>query len=261
MWSDMKMKSECADGRNAAGRSANKQAWQSERVGTVADRWMAIGATSIAVVVGTLFLVNTVSVRVATMSALAVVVAIIVGARIARRRTRKTSAARNTTYRWKRGAEGEQQTAEALKALPRDGYVVFHDLRLGKLRANIDHVVVGRTGVFVLDTKNWTKRAAFDQRINDWWYGEPLRTLAIPTLAERDYIVTTLEAPLRHWRTPVFAAWVMAGAEQVVHNIDEVNVIPIRLVASWISSRPTVLTDSQVAKLASELNKRARSAF
>jgi Nuclease-related domain len=58
---------------------------------------------------------------------------------------------------WRRGAHGERHTARLLDRLTRDGYVVFHDLALpGNTSANVDHLVIGPTGVFVIDSKQWT---------------------------------------------------------------------------------------------------------
>jgi hypothetical protein len=58
---------------------------------------------------------------------------------------------------FERGAEGEEATATALAALPAEEWTVFHDLRWpGRKFANVDHVVVGPPGVFVIDSKNWT---------------------------------------------------------------------------------------------------------
>lgn len=56
--------------------------------------------------------------------------------------------------RWRRGAEGEQCTAELLDTLPARRWTVWHDLRVPGSRANIDHLVVGPTGVWVVDTKS-----------------------------------------------------------------------------------------------------------
>lgn len=55
--------------------------------------------------------------------------------------------------RWRRGAEGEELTAARLDELPPRRWAVWHDLRVPGSRANIDHLVVGRTGVWVIDTK------------------------------------------------------------------------------------------------------------
>jgi hypothetical protein len=58
---------------------------------------------------------------------------------------------------WQRGAHGERRTARLLDRLTRDGYVVFHDLAVpGKTSANVDHLAIGPTGVFVIDSKQWT---------------------------------------------------------------------------------------------------------
>jgi hypothetical protein len=55
--------------------------------------------------------------------------------------------------RWRHGAEAERRTADLLDHLPPRGWMVWHDLRMPGSRANIDHVVAGRTGVWVIDTK------------------------------------------------------------------------------------------------------------
>jgi Nuclease-related domain len=57
---------------------------------------------------------------------------------------------------WQRGAAGERQTARLLDRLGREGYVVFHDLAMPGSAANLDHLVVGPSGVFVIDSKQWS---------------------------------------------------------------------------------------------------------
>jgi hypothetical protein len=54
--------------------------------------------------------------------------------------------------RWRRGADGESATAELLSRLPRR-WVVLHDRAVPGSVANIDHLVIGPTGVWVIDTK------------------------------------------------------------------------------------------------------------
>jgi len=58
---------------------------------------------------------------------------------------------------WQRGVRGERHTARLLDRLTGDGYVVFHDLAVpGNTSANVDHLVIGPSGVFVIDTKQWS---------------------------------------------------------------------------------------------------------
>jgi hypothetical protein len=76
-------------------------------------------------------------------------VAVLVGWRL---RFRPSEQART----WQRGAHGERQTARLLDRLTRDGLVVFHDLAVPGSPANVDHLVIGPSGVFVIDSKQWT---------------------------------------------------------------------------------------------------------
>ena len=80
---------------------------------------------------------------------LGVAVAALVGWRL---RFRPSEQARS----WQRGAHGERRTARLLDRLTRDGYVVFHDLAVPGSPANVDHLVIGPTGLFVIDSKQWT---------------------------------------------------------------------------------------------------------
>jgi len=57
---------------------------------------------------------------------------------------------------WQRGAHGERRTARLLDRLTRDGFVVFHHLAVPGSDANVDHLLIGATGVFVIDSKQWT---------------------------------------------------------------------------------------------------------
>ncbi len=59
---------------------------------------------------------------------------------------------------WRKGARGERRTARRLRRLVRRGYVAFHDLAMPGSRANIDHLLIGPTGVFVIDSKQYSGR-------------------------------------------------------------------------------------------------------
>lgn len=59
----------------------------------------------------------------------------------------------NKSKTWAKGAEGEEKVIEKLENLGVK-YKVFHDLVLPGENQNIDHVVVGENGIFVLETKN-----------------------------------------------------------------------------------------------------------
>jgi hypothetical protein len=58
-----------------------------------------------------------------------------------------------------KGAKGEEWVAHELSFLP-SSYTVFNGLRLGG-KQNFDHIVVGPSGVFVVETKNWKGSVEF----------------------------------------------------------------------------------------------------
>ena len=57
-----------------------------------------------------------------------------------------------STKAWASGARGEERLAAALDGV--DGIRALHDRRVPGTRGNIDHLVVGPSGVFVVDAKN-----------------------------------------------------------------------------------------------------------
>lgn len=61
---------------------------------------------------------------------------------------------RQSTEAWAKGAEGERRTAHTLHRLG-SRYRVVHDLPMPR-GGNIDHVVVGPTGVFTIETKHYS---------------------------------------------------------------------------------------------------------
>jgi hypothetical protein len=53
---------------------------------------------------------------------------------------------------WRKGAVGEYEVGAELERLS-DDYSLFNDVNTG--RGNIDHIVVGPTGFFAIETKDW----------------------------------------------------------------------------------------------------------
>jgi hypothetical protein len=83
---------------------------------------------------------------------------------------------------WKIGAEGERKTEHALAPLDRSRWVVRHDV--ANHRGNYDHVLVGRAGVFMLDTKNdrgrsFSARQASGGGSRRWWWSGPTSTVTL----------------------------------------------------------------------------------
>jgi hypothetical protein len=56
---------------------------------------------------------------------------------------------------WAKGSEGERQLAEGLTRRIGDRAVLLHDRRIPRSRANIDHLAIAPSGVWVIDAKTY----------------------------------------------------------------------------------------------------------
>lgn len=58
-------------------------------------------------------------------------------------------------YSWIKGDKGEKIVSKYLGNLP-SGYFVLNDVNIPKGKGNIDHLVIGPTGIFLIETKNYS---------------------------------------------------------------------------------------------------------
>jgi Nuclease-related domain len=65
---------------------------------------------------------------------------------------------RQSTKAWVVGAVGEERLGARLDSLASAGIAVLHDRRIPGTRANIDHIVVTRAGIWVIDAKRYKGR-------------------------------------------------------------------------------------------------------
>jgi hypothetical protein len=57
---------------------------------------------------------------------------------------------------WQKGAAGEEAVGRRFAVLAEEGFAVLHDRRKPGTRWNIDHLVVGPRGVYVIDAKHYS---------------------------------------------------------------------------------------------------------
>jgi hypothetical protein len=79
-----------------------------------------------------------------------------------------------STKAWAKGSRGEQALGRHLDQLD-DGtsLIVLHDRRLPRTRANIDHIAIAPSGVYVIDAKNYTGKV---QRVDKGgWFSSDWR--------------------------------------------------------------------------------------
>jgi len=70
---------------------------------------------------------------------------------------------RKTIRQLKLGRDGERDVAEVLEEMREKGYKVFHDIKGDDF--NVDHLVVGSHGLFVIETKTASKPAKGDAKV------------------------------------------------------------------------------------------------
>jgi len=97
---------------------------------------------------------------------------------------------------WRTGARGERRTARRLRRLVRHGYVAFHDLAMPGSRANIDHLLIGPTGVFVIDSKQYSGRIQQTPDGHVWHNHYPLDEQLATVRAEAGSVQAILGAPV-----------------------------------------------------------------
>jgi hypothetical protein len=68
---------------------------------------------------------------------------------------------------WSKGAKGEKIVAKKLKELPKK-YTAIRDVKIPNYGGDFDHVVVGPTGIYIIETKNYKPTYIPDE--NCWYH-------------------------------------------------------------------------------------------
>ena len=155
---------------------------------------------------------------------------------------------------WRRGAAGERHTARLLGPLERQGWTILHDLAVPGSAANIDHLAIGRGGVFVIDSKQYRGRLQVDPTGLLWHGRYPLTPTLRAVEFEADRAAQVLADP------QVVIPIVAVHGAQVPWGkivVDGVPVVPARGLPSMLRALPPVLGPERVADLVA----RARARF
>jgi len=144
---------------------------------------------------------------------------------------------------------GEQATARALAELP-TGWVVIHDASWpGRRLANIDHVAVGPSGIFAIDSRDWSGRIT----IGDDLLHQDGRSRASTVRGAAASATAVAERLPNVPSSLVHAALCFTGSGAPRGLVGEVLVCSTRDVAGLLTSGPTVLSPEQVHAAAEEL--------
>jgi hypothetical protein len=169
-------------------------------------------------------------------------------------RFRPSSAARA----WRRGAVGERRTARLLVPLERHGWAVLHDLAVPGSQANLDHLIIGPGGVFVIDSKQYRGRLQLDPSGRLWHGRYPLAPTLRAVSFEADRAAQVLPDP----GMAVVPIVAVHGAQVPWGKVvtQGVPVVSARRLPSMLRQLPAVLGPERVAWLADQARVRFHAA-
>ena len=146
-----------------------------------------------------------------------------------------------------KGARGEERVAGLLAMLP-GGFHVFHDFAVGGY--HVDHVVVGPTGIFSVETKSWLGSVTVDE--NEIIVNGHLPDRAPVGQATRE--AAAVQAALRR------AGWTIGEVKPVLcfasdtfvdvqRAVGSVMVLNAGAAVGWIETQPKVMSDGDVERV------------
>jgi hypothetical protein len=144
--------------------------------------------------------------------------------------------------KWGRGAAGERRTAKVLRPLRRRGWTITHDVQ--RDRGNLDHVLVGPPGVFLLETKVRAGTVSLEDGILTVRYlDDPDEVVTLPRLAAQmrgrakelraNYRLANGTLP---WVTPVVVLWADFPDRRIEY--DGVTYVHGDELVRWLRSLP-----------------------
>ncbi len=152
---------------------------------------------------------------------------------------------REAAERWMLASRTERQVAGSLAPLTAAGYTFLHDRGWpgSRGRAQIDHVVIGPGGLFIVDTKAWAEVEVAMGRI---FRGQADVTDELSGLADVGYGTEAAMAEIGLAPGAVHVLIVLAGRVLAPTEVGSVTIVGEKQAAKYIASHGYRLTDSQV---------------
>jgi hypothetical protein len=163
---------------------------------------------------------------------------------------------------WRTGAEGEKATAKALRPLLSIGWELFNDIDTGQ--GNIDHVLVGPAGVFMLESKRLAGDVMVDAgKLSVRWHEDPEDGYENESVAARargsafDLHERIGGPATRTWVQAVVVLW--ANFDQGSVESDKVGWVRGDMLAEVIAKRPVKYSGVQLEELVGQTRVAIRS--
>ncbi len=125
-----------------------------------------------------------------------------------------------STKAYKTGARGEERLGRRLEKRAGHDFIVLHDRAVPRSRSNIDHIVVARSGVYVIDTKHFKGEKVEKRKAGPIFSREPRlfiggsdRTNLVRKLMRQIVQVSKALESNRHGCIPVYGFLCFVDAE------------------------------------------------
>ena len=152
---------------------------------------------------------------------------------------------------WSKGAKGEKIVAKKLKKLPKK-YTAIRDVKIPNYGGDFDHVVVGPTGIYIIETKNYKPTYIPDE---DCWYHISGRVSELNPAKQVKLQVSKLNSFLEPKMGKKFKGNIFPVISPINHNLILKNkiksyeiVYPENLV-HHISHKRKILTSKEVKEI------------
>ena len=176
---------------------------------------------------------------------------------------------RNQLRNLRKGELGERLVEEQLDEIRKAGFDVFHDFILKDEHSteNIDHIIVGPSGVFTLETKNWSARGVpqddrivFDGKVlKIGRYQQEEKVLKQP-LRQAAKLQALLQPEIQEklWVSPILCFW-DRYVQLTRFNPTGLQVVNQNGIGSFILSRERKLSPETIRTLSTKLKELNRT--
>ena len=168
----------------------------------------------------------------------------------------------NSITAWQTGAQGELRTARLLEPLEGEGFRVLHDRKIPGSRANIDHIVIGPPGIYVVETKSLG--GALQIRDNDVFVSGRRRTKMIDEVKREALAVQTAlakELAVRGWMVSPVICVHRADLPWLRSEVAGVRIVSGKDLVKRLLEADHLLAPADVERLAALAAARLRPAF
>jgi preprotein translocase subunit Sss1 len=156
------------------------------------------------------------------------------------------------------GLAGEESVATELRRLD-DKWVLFSGVVLPGMPGDIDHVLVGPSGLFALEVKNWSGRIVYNDNTAVWSRSknyQPQSEILKDPAEQIVQLAGLLSSAVKHKTVPV-VVFVNPNSTVDAKDHPRATILTLSQLVNWVTAQPVCLSQDQVETYSGALNKAA----